>query len=493
MPGWLLVGNRTEKTIGEITVSCTVPSTNNRMSSWTASASSNIVALVDVYGKSSETVGLNSALGQLWVSNVVKRSAQASSTNFWRLSLPAGSGSQNIVAAIGDVAGNVGYATNTVTVRAVTNATYGHNSAGCITNITYTGANYGWTNDIAWNQQYQVTSFTTNGTTAETFAYDALGRRVKRVADGVTNWFVHDGIHPVAEVDDNGNLQKSYTWGPGIDNLLAYTDHTTTNTYYMITDHLGTVHAVANSSGSVVESYRYDAFGRVLGVYDGNDSPIEESAIGNNYLWQGRHYSWKTGLYYFRARWYDAVTGRWLSKDPIGIAGGLNQYVFAENNPVNMRDPLGLEGGGLLIGEWLEDHRRKMAPQQALMVEQAVERGLTALGVPQSPDNITSAYPDFARVNDPSFTEGWTPSHSIHADKALESPAIPGVSPETRLKYYEDPKRGNVIAPVSPTDSKRHRSDAIDWLLGGNPNLRNAKEIINDLQNSPYTDYCGGK
>jgi len=42
-------------------------------------------------------------------------------------------------------------------------------------------------------------------------------------------------------------------------------------------------------------------------------------------------------------RWYDPVTGRWLSKDPIGIAGGLNQYVFCRNNPVNFRDPFGLQ------------------------------------------------------------------------------------------------------------------------------------------------------
>jgi len=77
-------------------------------------------------------------------------------------------------------------------------------------------------------------------------------------------------------------------------------------------------------------------------VYDGNGTPLEESAVGNHYLWQGRRYSWETGLYYFRARWYDPVTGRWLSKDPIGISGGLNQYVFCGNNPVNFRDPFGL-------------------------------------------------------------------------------------------------------------------------------------------------------
>jgi RHS repeat-associated protein len=79
-----------------------------------------------------------------------------------------------------------------------------------------------------------------------------------------------------------------------------------------------------------------------LGVYDADGTPLSESAIGNRVLWQGREYSWETGLYYFRARWYDPITGRWLSKDPIGIAGGLNQYVFCGNNPVNFRDPWGL-------------------------------------------------------------------------------------------------------------------------------------------------------
>jgi len=155
---------------------------------------------------------------------------------------------------------------------------------------------------------------------------------------------VYDGIHVIAEVDSSGDLLKSYTWGPGIDNLLAFTTYTAseTNTYYCLTDHLGTVHALTDDSGDVVESYRYDAWGRVIGVYDENNRPLEESAVGNHYLWQGRWYSWNTGLYYFRARWYDPITGRWLSKDPIGISGGLNQYVFAENNPVNFRDAFGL-------------------------------------------------------------------------------------------------------------------------------------------------------
>ncbi|MEI8242332.1 MAG: RHS repeat-associated core domain-containing protein, partial [bacterium] len=68
-----------------------------------------------------------------------------------------------------------------------------------------------------------------------------------------------------------------------------------------------------------VESYDFDAWGRLLSVIDGSGNALGSSAIGNRYLFHGREFSWTTGLYYFRARWYDPVTGRWLSPDPIGI------------------------------------------------------------------------------------------------------------------------------------------------------------------------------
>jgi len=86
-----------------------------------------------------------------------------------------------------------------------------------------------------------------------------------------------------------------------------------------------------------------DAWGRVLGVYDGSGLPLTQSAIGNRILWHARDYSWTTGIYYFRSRFYDSVSARWLSNDRIGIAGGLNQYLFCANNPVNNVDPFGLD------------------------------------------------------------------------------------------------------------------------------------------------------
>ena len=62
---------------------------------------------------------------------------------------------------------------------------------------------------------------------------------------------------------------------------------------------------------------------------------------GLRYRFQGREWSAATGLVHFRMRWYDPETGRWLSKDPIGLSGGLNLYAFCGNDPINEVDPWG--------------------------------------------------------------------------------------------------------------------------------------------------------
>jgi RHS repeat-associated protein len=58
------------------------------------------------------------------------------------------------------------------------------------------------------------------------------------------------------------------------------------------------------------------------------------------------------GLYYVRARWYDASMGRFISEDPIGLAGGINNYAYAANDPVNLSDPSGLGPCDLEWGGW---------------------------------------------------------------------------------------------------------------------------------------------
>ena len=213
-----------------------------------------------------------------------------------------------------------------------------HDTAGNITNLVRGTT----TLRMSWNTLGQLTSVTTNNVLAESYAYDPLGRRVKTTAGGATVYHVYDGDECAADLDSSGNPLRSYTWGQGIDNLLAMTVYgaSETNTFCAVKDHLGSVQALVNASGSVVESYTYDAWG-VTTIKNAGGEVINSSAYGNRYMFQGREYSTVTGLYNFRARWYAPTIGRWLSKDPIGLEGGLNLYVFCGNDPLNYMDPFG--------------------------------------------------------------------------------------------------------------------------------------------------------
>ena len=86
---------------------------------------------------------------------------------------------------------------------------------------------------------------------------------------------------------------------------------------------------------NVVQSYAYDSFGNILSV--GNPNLIQP------YTYTGREYDQESRFYYYRARYYDARAGRFISQDPIGLKGGdLNYYRYVGNNPVNRVDPWGL-------------------------------------------------------------------------------------------------------------------------------------------------------
>jgi len=257
-----------------------------------------------------------------------------------------------------DLAGNrlsvssaVSVVNNTYThnrLTAVSDGTsFAYDTAGNVTNIV-SASSAPSARKLTWNAQRQLVSVSTNGVFAESYAYDALGRRVSTTDSGGTVFHVYDGDECVADVDASGNPLRSYLWGQGVDNLLAVTvfSPSATNTYYAVKDHLSSVHALIDESGQVVASFTYDAWGNPL-------SHFRTSELSNfRFLFQGREYSYATGLYFFRARLYEPRVGRWLSNDPIGISGGLNLYEFCGSDPVNFRDPngriaLNLAAGGV--------------------------------------------------------------------------------------------------------------------------------------------------
>jgi RHS repeat-associated protein len=121
-----------------------------------------------------------------------------------------------------------------------------------------------------------------------------------------------------------------YVQGPGVDRPLGMMDQASVVSYYLA-DHLGNVVQTTNSAGAVTLTREYDPWGNA----------IQGSTTGG-YAFTGRDWDPETGLYYYRARYYDPKLGRFISEDPIGLTGGLDLYTYAANDVTSTIDPFGL-------------------------------------------------------------------------------------------------------------------------------------------------------
>ncbi len=185
-----------------------------------------------------------------------------------------------------------------------------------------------------WNvrgQLTQIAGFTPAPTCqalTASFAYDALGRRQAKTINGVTTSFVYDGLTPIQE--KQGATTTNLLTGPGIDEYLARSDGTTTR--YFLPNHLGSTIALADSAGTLTTRYTYSPFGETTQSGEGSSNPFQYTGREND----------GTGLYYYRARYYDPRIQRFITSDPIGLRGGLNTYTYVRNNPLRYIDPWGL-------------------------------------------------------------------------------------------------------------------------------------------------------
>jgi len=164
------------------------------------------------------------------------------------------------------------------------------------------------------------------------FAYDPFGRRIEKKTSAKTTRFAYDREDIVAEYDGANVLQASYIHGPNIDEPLQMKRGGVT--YFYQRDGLGSIASLSNNTGIKQKTYRYDSFGNII---------AETGTVENPYIYTGRERDAETGLYYYRARYYDPQFGRFLNEDPIGFASGdENFHAYVGNNPVNFVDPLGL-------------------------------------------------------------------------------------------------------------------------------------------------------
>jgi RHS repeat-associated protein len=135
-------------------------------------------------------------------------------------------------------------------------------------------------------------------------------------------------------------------YGKGIDEILMRYDPTLTQnqTFYYQQDHEGSVTHLLNTSGNVIETYSYDAFGESW-IYEADGVTLRSASIvSNRFLFTGREYTNLFGFYEYRARAYHPALGRFMSEDPkLFDAGDYNLFRYCHNDPIDLTDPMGLD------------------------------------------------------------------------------------------------------------------------------------------------------
>jgi len=192
-----------------------------------------------------------------------------------------------------------------------------------------------------WDSESQLIGITKPDGTVIAYQYDELGRRVQKARTGSTSdasWrWSYLGEDICRETSPLGT--STYVHGPGVDEPLSVSwqslyGHGQTTSGYYVPDGLGSLTRIVDGSGTVLNQYRYTAFGKMKQV---------QESFPNFYTYTGREWDADAGLYYYRARWYDPAIGRFMSEDPIGFAGGdANLFRYVLNGPINGVDPSGL-------------------------------------------------------------------------------------------------------------------------------------------------------
>jgi len=222
---------------------------------------------------------------------------------------------------------------------------------------------------FAYDSENQLTNVAMAGQWQSSFVYDGLNRR--RIARDyswsgsawvLTNetHYIYDGRLLIQERGTNNNSLVTYTRGldlggglrhaGGIGGLLARTD-TYGSTFYHA-DGAGNITALIDGNENIVARYLYNPFGKLTGQW---------GPMANANTMQFSSMPLYRGLLMYPRRAYVPELARWLNRDPIQEAGGLNLYGYVGNNPVNKIDPLGLynpisgPGGAVGPGSGLAD------------------------------------------------------------------------------------------------------------------------------------------
>ncbi len=190
------------------------------------------------------------------------------------------------------------------------------------------------TDTFSYDSQNRLTSATVNGTTAQ-YQYNSAGQRVAKTVLGQTTYYLYgqDG-QLLEEADANTHqITRQYIWLGQKPVAYLFGD----KGYYVHTDNTDTPQVLTDSQQKVVWTTQSYPFGKQQ--YSGS--------IPFNLRYPGQYFDEETGLHYNGHRYYDPNTGRYITSDPIGLAGGINTYAYVGNDPLGRIDPQGLNADDL--------------------------------------------------------------------------------------------------------------------------------------------------
>lgn len=252
-------------------------------------------------------------------------------TNFtFAATVNLASGTNIIPVVAVDINGNRATNKYSLKVAGDLEKSYRYDADGNCTNVSMAGTNI-WYEWDAENRLDAINTYVTNTSTLQRseFAYDGFDHWVQILekTNGVTvstKHFVWSGSQLCQERNSGNSVTKRF---------FAEGEQIAGNNYYYIRDQLGTIQQMVDSSGYIRADYDYDPYGNPTKT---------QGDIDADFGFAGYYRYAPTSLYLTWFRAYDADSGRWLNRDPIQEAGGINLYGYVGNNPVNDLDPMGL-------------------------------------------------------------------------------------------------------------------------------------------------------
>ena len=207
------------------------------------------------------------------------------------------------------------------------------------------------TNLYSYDEENRLVQVTAKATHAVLglYQYDALGRRISRVDNfGVQTLYYYDDRRSIEEQSSTGMTQATYVFGNYVDEALMMDRTGQSSPLYYHQNTVWSLYALSDSTGKGIEGYSYDAYGYQTIALPGADGilwtaddvilPGGKSAYGNPLLFTEQHLDPEGGLYFFRARYHNPLTGRFMQRDPMEYVDGVNLYEYVKSSPANYAD-----------------------------------------------------------------------------------------------------------------------------------------------------------